>query len=102
TLASDELVAVCGTCDNGFRLWVDGEPMIEAWPGGTMEDWSTTWRHDLRLAAGTHQIAVQANNIDFAAGGDSPAALLVALLAINETTGAFASVIDRHDSSWIC
>lgn len=98
TLASDTILRIYATCDNAIRLYLDGDEVVTDWPGDNVGGWTETKQsQDIRLPAGTHQIAVEGVNYLTAGGNTSPAALLVTV--INAETQA---VILRSDSNWVC
>lgn len=100
TVASGIRAAVFATCDNALRLWLDDMLLIDNTPDG---DWRQLFREDVVLAAGTHQIAVEATNVvpDGATYGVGPAGLLVSVYEIDTGGAPTGSPLVNTDSSWL-
>jgi hypothetical protein len=49
------LTTFTATADDGIRVWVDGTPIIDAW----RDQSATTYRQDVTLAAGEHEVRVE-------------------------------------------
>jgi len=100
TLADATDVALFATCDNQFKLFLDGEQALE---GG---EWQQTYRVNVTLPAGDHQIAVEGTNTPTAAisaaAPAGPAGLLVALIETDEVGTLTTNIIVESDSSWVC
>lgn len=91
TLASAADVIVAATCDNEFRLWLDGEALLEG------DDWQQTYSDTRTLDSGTHQLAVEATNVALSSGAPSPAGFLCAVRDA-ETNVAYV----KSNSTWKC
>jgi hypothetical protein len=91
-------VAVFATCDNRFTFWLDGTQILEG------DDWRTTYRFDLPLTAGTHQIAVTGTNDPLSnpqPTSTDPAGLLVAIIEVDENGNLTGTPLVRSDSSFL-
>jgi hypothetical protein len=102
TLAADSVVAVFATADDDFRLWLDGDLVLENWLGTHLPHWQETFRKDLNLSAGTHQIAVQAAN---SAGPiPNPASFIVSIMELDPgmASALTGTVFARTDATWVC
>jgi hypothetical protein len=98
TLASASDIAIFASGDNGFRLWLDGEIILE----GT-EDlyvWQRTYRINLVLQAGTHQLVAEGTNKPKADGYSGPGGVLVSVMEIDVTAAPTGVVFARTNNTW--
>jgi hypothetical protein len=102
TLAADTTVAVFATADDDFRLWLDGEEVLSNWLLTHQPYWQQTFRVNLDLTAGTHQIAVQAANS--AGPVPNPASFIASIMEIdpNEVDKLTGTVFVHTDDTWVC
>jgi len=98
TVANTLSAAVVATIDNYGRVWLDGQLIIDNVPDGS---WRESYRADVTLGAGTHQIAVEGTNKPLPFGATSPAGVLVSVIETDSGGALSTNVITRTDSSWL-
>lgn len=100
TLSATQTYFIFASCDNGFRVWLDGEVVIEDWPGDGGYHWNETRKAEVRLNAGPHIIAVECSNYVNPDGDDTPAGLIISV--IENLGGVQGAVLLRTDNTWLC
>lgn len=96
TLASAKTVGIFASADDTFRVWLDGEVVFENL-SNTGTTHHETLRADKMLAAGSHQLAVEAVNLDL------PNYYAGIILSIFELTaeGQPGTNIVRTNNTWL-
>lgn len=99
----ETLLVIAATADNYWTLYLDGTPILgEQGEGTGGPGWLEHKRVDLRLAAGTYNLAAVVENIPQEGLPDvnNPAALLVAVFTVDAVKDTLLSTIKISDASW--
>lgn len=65
TLSVDGLFGFFATADDGLRVWIDEELIIDQLPGDSLNTWRSTYRADRELGPGDHTLAIEGVNATF-------------------------------------
>lgn len=106
TLASTKQLAVFLSAGGRARAFIDGIEVIP-WTS-TFPQWSSGYTTDrvLIVSAGTHELAIEAENFDYTGIYSTPGSIGCVLCAVHEvpTSGAFSSstLVVGTDTTWKC
>lgn len=99
TVPSDGPVGFWATADNSFVLYLDGERVLESPDPTDLFQWKEMSSYSAFLTAGTHVVAVSADNAVFA--GSNPAGFLCTIATL-DGAGIPVTVLRRTDTSnWL-
>lgn len=97
TLAGEMAIALFFSADDGFDLYLDGVRVA----GETRAfQWAETKRFDIHLSAGTHYLAVRAENITRTAAATNVAGFVLAGIETDEGGATLSTLVVKTDNTW--
>lgn len=91
-------------CDDGFVLWVNGQPVMEFYDPGSVDGWAKTHSVQLAVSAGYCHVGIEAINTILPQGALNPGGLLFSCYRAPGTFGAGDSeiVLANSNTTWRC
>ncbi len=91
-------------CDDGFVLWVNGQPIMEYYEPGSVDGWAKTHSVQLNVSAGYCHVGIEAINTVLPQGALNPGGLLFSCYRAPGTFGAgdVEQVLANSNTTWRC